>query len=84
MQQHAQKEEDPLAAMPPVPQKAVYEAQGSPRQYDPASRMPKIDAKRLEALSDRSQAQRLEADLKTSGGGTLLGLSALFVALGGC
>jgi hypothetical protein len=67
MQQHAQKEVDPLAAMPPVPQKATYESRGSPRAYDPGSRMPAVDAKRLEALSDRSQAQRLETDLKTSG-----------------
>lgn len=75
MQQHEQKDVDPLAAMPPVPPKATYDAPDKAAAYDPASRMPAVDASKISALADKSQAQRLEGDLKTAGARLLSALS---------
>lgn len=66
MEQHAPKEIDPLAAMPPVPQKVSYTAPAA-QQYDASARMPDVDSTKAAKLSNMSEAQRIETDLKSAG-----------------
>jgi hypothetical protein len=76
MEQHAQKDIDPLAAMPPVPPKVTYSAAvGGPLPYEAASRMPAVDPQRVAALSNKSESHRLESDLASAGATGLLGCS---------
>ena len=65
MQQHAQKDADPLAGMPPVPPKATHSPAERPA-YDAASRVPQVDASKIGALSNKSESHRLETDLRSA------------------
>ena len=66
MEKHQEEEVDPLAAMPPVPPKATYEP-ADPSAYDASSRLPAVDAGKVTALSNPSEKERLQRELKNAG-----------------
>ena len=66
MAAHKEEEPDPLAAMPPIPPKATFDAK-DPEPYDAAKRLPPVDEGKVEALSREAEKERLQANLNAAG-----------------
>lgn len=66
MAAHKEEEQDPLAAMPPVPAKVTFEGQ-DPEPYDAAKRLPPVDESKVEALGNQGDKERLQSNLKSAG-----------------
>eukprot|EP00892_Ulva_mutabilis_P003922 jgi/Ulvmu1/1901/UM012_0060.1 len=66
MDAHKEEEQDPLAAMPPVPAKSTFEAK-DPEPYDAAKRLPPVDEEKVEAISNAADKERLQNNLKSAG-----------------
>lgn len=66
MEAHKEEEQDPLAAMPPVPAQSTFEAK-DPEPYDAAKRLPPVDEDKLEAMTNAADKERLQGNLKSAG-----------------
>jgi hypothetical protein len=65
MEGHQEVEQDPLAAMPPVPPKAMFEPPDA-APYNAEARLPAVDSGKVGALSSANERERLQGSLKAA------------------
>jgi hypothetical protein len=65
MEKHQEEAPDPLAALPPVPAKTMFEAPEA-QAYNAEARMPSVDSSKVSALSSACERDRLQTSLKAA------------------
>lgn len=65
MDKHQEEEHDPLAALPAVPAKTTFEA-ADEQPYNADSRLPSVESKKVSALSNASERERLQSSMKAA------------------